>query len=201
LIDVGGSAFALRDVSLHEGALKATTVGGVPLELPLAAVAKVDFSAGNVQFLAELAPDTGGGVPTVSLQPANMAYKFGRVFQVRTSPPLGAAKFSIGGKRFDGGLSLHSPLTLVYRVPEGFRRFRAVVGIDDSVVAPGQFELVILGDGKELMRQRYGGDEPRTPLPIDLDIQGVRRISIVLDPADGQDIGDQLNLCEARFTK
>jgi hypothetical protein len=201
VIDVGGSAWAVRDVNLVDGKLNVTTVGGVPLELPLSAVAKVDFSAGNVQFLADLEPDTGGGVPTVSLQPANMAYKFGRVFQVRTSPPLGADKFTIAGKRYDVGLSLHSPLTLVYRVPEGFRRFRAVAGIDDSVVAPGEFELTILGDGKELVRQHFGGDEPRKAMPIDLDVAGVRRISIVLDPADGQDIGDQLNLCEARFTK
>ena len=61
-----------------------------------------------------------------------MTYKFSRVFQVRIGPPLGARQFRIGGQRFDNGLSLHSPTKLVYRVPEGFRSFRAVAGVDDS---------------------------------------------------------------------
>ena len=129
------------------------------------------------------------------------ARKFGRIFQVRSGPPLGADVFRIGGARFDAGLSVHSPLTLVYRVPEGFRWFRTVVGVDDSVVAPGRFALVILGDGKELVRQQFSDESRRRAIPIDLDLTGVRRITIVLDPAGGQDIGDQLDLCEARFTK
>jgi hypothetical protein len=201
LIDAGGSAWSLRDVQLAAGQLKGATIGGVALELPLTAVAKVDFSIGNVTMLADLEPDSGDGDLGVSLQPAAMAHKFGSVFKLRTSPPLGADAFRIAGLRYDGGLSLHSPLTLVYRVPAGFRWLRATAGVDDSVVAPGRFELIILGDGKELLRKPFDGQSPRTAVPIDLDVSGVRRISIVLDPADGQDFGDQLNLVDARFTK
>jgi hypothetical protein len=76
-----------------------------------------------------------------------------------------------------------------------------VAGVDDSIVSPGRFDLVIQGDGKELVRQAFTSDGKRQPLPIELDVKGVRRLTIVLDPADGQDIGDQLDLCEARFTK
>lgn len=202
--DSGGSAWLIRDLSLSGNHLTTTSLGGIAIEWPLAAVAKIDFSVGNIVFLSELEPDSGGGEPAISLQPASMANKFGRVFQLRAAPPLGADAFRIGGVRFDAGLSLHSPLTLVYRVPEGFRRFRAIAGVDDSVVSPGRFELVIRGDNQELLRQSFSGAasaEGRSPLSIDLDISRVRRITIVLDPADGQDIGDQLDLCEARFTK
>jgi hypothetical protein len=69
------------------------------------------------------------------------------------------------------------------------------------VLSPGTFEFVVLGDGKELARQTFSNDQPRKAMPIDLAIEGVRRVTIVVDPADGQDIGDQLNLCDARFTK
>ena len=174
---------------------------GLPPNLPLAIVAKLDFSVGNISFLADLEPDTGGGEPLVSLQPAAMAAKFGRVFLVSKRPPLGADKFRIGGKEFDRGLALHSPLSLVYRVPEGFRKLHAVAGVDNSVLVPGRFVLQILGDGKELLRHEFAGPESRGPLTINLELTGVKRITIALDPADGQDIGDQLNLCEARFTK
>jgi hypothetical protein len=202
LIDAAGSSWAVRDVKLADGRLVATTVGNVALELPLAAIAKIDFSVGNVAFLTDLEADSGVGEIAVSLQPANMAYKFSRVFQVRARPPLGAESFRIAGQRFDSGLSLHSPARLVYRVPEGgFRRFRATIGVDDSVLAPGTFDLVVLGDGKELARHSFSSDQPRKAAAIDLAIEGVRRVTIVVDPAGGQDIGDQLNLCDARFTK
>lgn len=206
LIDAGGSTWSLRDVQLASVGLKAATVSGVTVELPLAAVSKVDFSIGNIALLCELEPDSGNGPLGVSLQPAAMSYKFGSVFRARSAPPLGADAFRIAGVKYAGGLSLHSPVTLVYRVPAGFRWLRLLAGVDDSIVAPGRFDLVILGDGKELLRKRYDGktlsdQAARAAAPIDLEVAGVRRISIVLDPADGQDFGDQLDLVEARFTK
>jgi len=201
LVDVGGSAWSIKSLELAENRLRGSTVGGVAIEFPLAAVAKIDYSVGNVFLLTDLEPDTGGGDATVSLQPAAMAFKFGRVFGVRSRPPLGAARFQIDGQNFDNGLSLHSPAELVYRVPEGVRWLRAVAGVDDSIVVPGRFDLVIQGDGKELLRHPFGESDNRKPVPINLEIAGVRRIAIVLDAADGQDIGDQLDLCEARLTK
>lgn len=201
LIDSGGSAWSLKTLELAEGRLRGTAVGGAAIDIPLEAVGKIDYSVGNVLLLAEMEPDTGGGDPAVSLQPSAMTFKFGRVFGVRAGPPLGTTRFQIDGKTYGGGLSLHSPASLVYRVPEGFRWLRAVAGVDDSVVVPGHFDLVVLGDGKELFRHKFQGADQRGPVPLDLEIAGVRRITIVLDPADGQDIGDQLDLCEARLTK
>ena len=201
LTDAGGSQWSLKSIELSGERLAIASAAGVTAKYPLAGVAKIDFSIGNIALLAELDPDTGDGEPLVSLQPAAMAAKFGRIFKVSRTPPLGADAFRLAGKRYDGGLSLHSPLALVYRVPEGFRKLHAMAGVDDSVLAPGHFVLQILGDGQELARHEFNGPELRGPVTIDLELKGVRRISIVVDPADGQDIGDQLNLCEARFTK
>jgi hypothetical protein len=201
LVDSGGSAWSLKSLELADGRIRGSAVGGAAIDFPLSAVAKIDYSVGNVFFLADLEPDTGAGDPVVSLQPAAMSFKFGRVFGVRSGPPLGATHFQIGGKRYDGGISLHSPASIVYRVPEGVRWLRAEAGVDDSVVVPGHFDLVVLGDGKELFRHTFQGADERGPVPLDLDVSGVRRITIVLDPADGLDIGDQLDLCDARMTK
>jgi hypothetical protein len=201
LHDAAGSSWALREANLAGNRLSVITVGNVSFELPLTMVAKLDFSVGNVAFLADLVPDSGGGEIPVSLQPAAMSYKFSRIFQLRIRPPLGADSFRIGGQRFENGLAVHSPSKLVYRVPEGFKKFYAVAGIDDTIAAAGSFNLVILGDGKELHREKYMPERPREALPLMFDVAGVRRITISLEPADGQDIGDQLDLCEARFTR
>lgn len=201
LTDAAGSTWLVRNLSLAGDQLTLTSLGNVSLALPAAAMSKIDFSVGNVALLSDLEADSGTGEPSLSLQPAAMTYKFGRVFQVRAGPPLGASGFRIAGQIYENGLSIHSPVKLVYRVPAGFRWFYATAGVDDSIVAPGRFNLVILADGKEQLRQALGGDEKRQPLPIALDVMGVRRLAIVLESADGQDIGDQLDLCEARFTK
>ena len=201
LIDAGGSQWLLKSLELAGNKLAVVSSAGVNVSLPLAIVAKIDFSVGNVADLTELDPDTGDGEPVVSLQPVAMTAKFGRMFRVSRSPPLGADGFKVAGKRYATGLSLHSPVTLVYRVPEGFRRLHAVAGVDDSIVAPGEFVFQVLGDGKEIFRHECTGSDTRGPVVINLDLTGIRRISLVLDPADGQDIGDQFNLCEARLTK
>lgn len=201
LIDAGASSWLIRDFQVANSQFTAATLGNVSLQLPLTALARLDFSVGNVAFLSDLEADSGTGEVPLSLQPAAMTHKFSRVFQMRTRPPLGVDSFRIGGQRFDNGLSLHSPAKIVYRVPEGFRKFHAIAGVDDSVVAPGRFNLVILGDGKELARHSFAAGQPRQPIPLAIDLQSVRRITIQLEPADGQDIGDQLDLCEARFTK
>lgn len=200
LIDTAGSVWLLREAQWEGGQFLGRTVGDVALTLPERAVSRLDFSAGNVVWLSDLEPE--GGLPgvAVSLQPARMAFPFSRLFAVRTRPP-GAESFFLAGQRYERGLWLHSPLKLVYRVPEGFHWFRALAGIDDSVLAPGQFDLVLLGDGRELFRQPLGGDLSRQPLPIALDVRGLGRLTIVLEPAAGQDLGDQLDLVEARFTK
>jgi hypothetical protein len=201
LHDAGGSTWLVRDAKLAGNRLSVTTLGNLSLELPLNALAKLDYSVGNVAFLSDLEPDSGGGEISVSLQPAAMSTKFSRVFQVRNRPPLGTDSFRIGGERFENGLSLHSPLKLVYRVPEGFKKLQATVGVDDSVVGPGHFTLIVLGDGKELARHAFTAETPRQPQTLQFDVASIRRITIVLESADGQDIGDQLNFCEARFTK
>lgn len=199
LLDTAASSWLLADFSLNDNRLSAQTLGGHPVEFALNEIAKLDFSVGNVAYLSDLEADTTGDLG-VSLQPANMTQKFSRIFALRAGPPLGADSFRIGGERYDNGLSLHSPLKLNYRIPEGFRKFHAVAGIDDSMLAPGRFSLTILADGKQLVRHEFS-DEQRKPLALALNIAQARRLTIILEAGDGQDIGDQLNLCEARFTK
>jgi hypothetical protein len=200
LNDAAGSTLLLASLELADQKLTGSTLGGVSVEFPLSDISRLDFSVGNVAFLSDLTPDSGAGESAVSLQPAAMTYKFSRIFQLRAAPPLGADGFRMGGERYESGLSVHSPAKLVYRVPSGFRKFYAVAGIDDSVLAPGGFALVVLADGKEVARHDFSA-EKRKAVPITLDVGQVRRLTILLEPGDGQDIGDQLNLCEARFTK
>src|SRR5205085_1887285 len=54
LIEAGGSTWQLRDIQTAAGQIAATTTSNISITLPLAAVAKLDFSVGNVAFLSDL---------------------------------------------------------------------------------------------------------------------------------------------------
>jgi hypothetical protein len=43
-----------------------------------------------------------------------------------------------------------------------------------------------------------GADEPRQ---LDISLAGVRRLQILVDYGEDLDVGDHLNLCEARIVK
>lgn len=200
LIDAGGSQWQVKNLELAGDQLSVATLGGQAFHVSLLDVAKIDFSIGNIAFLTELEPEPVAESGAPSLQPSAMSTKFSRIFQRRSSAPLGGDGFRMGTQRYASGMSLHSPTKLVYRIPSGFKKFFAVAGIDNSILAPGRFSLVVLADGKEVVRQEFS-EQQRQPLPLTLDVSNVRRLTIQLEPGEGLDIGDQLNLCEARFTK
>jgi hypothetical protein len=63
----------------------------------------------------------------------------------------------------------------------------------------GNVSLLIQADDKVLLEKEIGGNGP--PEPIDLNIAGARRLSIVVDYGRNLDKGDWLNLCDARIVK
>jgi hypothetical protein len=105
----------------------------------------------------------------------------------------------LGGESYEKGLALHSRTEIVYRLPEGFRRLQMVAGIDDAVRDGGNVRLTITGDGKQLWDEALSGTDK--PLPIDLDVSGVRRLTILVDFGLDLDVADHLLLCDARIVK
>jgi hypothetical protein len=94
---------------------------------------------------------------------------------------------------------LRSRTDISYRLPRGFHRFLAVTGIEPTTNHNGDVRLIIDGDGRQLWTGRVAGGQ--APQPIDLDIEGVKRLTIVVDYGDNLDTGDWLNLCNARIVK
>ena len=73
------------------------------------------------------------------------------------------------------------------------------IGIDPATNGRGHVDLTILGDNKQLFQDSVAGsDKPRT---LDIKIVGVRRITIKVDYGKHLDIGDQLNMGNARVLK
>jgi hypothetical protein len=197
--DAHQSVWAARTVELKANRLSVVTSAGVAIEIPAEDLLQVDFSAGNVRFLADLDSETD--LAESSFQPRNMTATFRQLKLPRKNRPFGSDALSIGGKRYERGVALSGRTRISYRVPEGMKWFRAEAGLDDLAGPAASLTLRILADGRELFQRAFSADESRAPFSIELDVSHVRRLTFVVEDASGLDIADQLDLAEARLTK
>lgn len=195
-------------VRMKGDGLEFETAGPSTLTWPLADIYKADFSAGKLVFLSDLEPAVEQWSPWIGLpKGATLAAKYGQPHRDEASAggPLslwipGESPADSGREQsFDKGLSLRSRSVVSYRLPRGFSRFLAEAGIEPTTNHNGDVSLTIDGDGRQLWSGRIAGGQG--PQSIDAEIDGVKRLTIVVDYGDNLDTGDWLNLCNARIVK
>ncbi len=198
--EAGGSQWSVRSIALGdspEDGIRWTTPAGVTVTRPIESLTLVDFSGGKVVYLSDLKPASVRWTPYFSTgKNLPVLEKF---YAPRSDLNLESKPLSLDGQQYAKGLALRSKTEIVYRLSDRFSRLKAVVGIDDGVRPGGDVHLIIRGDDDVLLDTTVSGtDEAR---PIELDITGVRRITIVADFGEKMDIADHLDLCEARILK
>jgi hypothetical protein len=201
VIERGGSVWMARSIQLESDGLHIHTPADVKTVVPLATLAKIDFSSGNVQFLADMEPESvewmpfvGSRLPSQSLAKLYLPLK-NRSFE---GPELWLNQDD-QVTRYYRGLAIHSRTSIVYRLSGEYRRFTAIAGIDSRLRGRGNVELVISADDQQLFRQVIRGDQP--PVMLDLDVQDANRLKILVDFGQELDVADHLNLCNAKVIK
>jgi hypothetical protein len=101
--------------------------------------------------------------------------------------------FTVGKVQFEHGVYLHPPARnssaeASYPLEEGYQRLRGAVGIRDDVFFPrakSPLTFRLLGDGNELWRSRAPLQAAGEWEPFDVDLTGVRRLTLQVDcPGD-----------------
>jgi len=192
-----GSRWAVRRLAGDADGLRWTSPLGVERRADWANVYQLDFSGDKIVYLSDLEPQSVRWTPFFEMGQQREAVA--KLFGLRRDRSLDGGPLQLAGRAYTKGLALHSRSEVTYRLPSGFRRFRAVVGIDDAVRPYGHVLLVIRGDGAVLFERAVTGVDP--PLPVELDIQGVRRLTITVDFGQQLDVADHLDVCEARVVK
>jgi hypothetical protein len=106
----------------------------------------------------------------------------------------------LDGREYATGLGLHSFSELTYELAGDFTTFTAIAGIDDATRPRGNATLTILGDGKQLRQEALIGTD--SAKMIRLDVKGVKQLTIRVGfGPDGLDVGDLVDLVEARLVK
>jgi hypothetical protein len=202
--DSTGSSWNALSLALVGDELRVATPAGATVAIPLAHLVKIDYSVGKVVTLADLEPETIEWTPylAIGLTPPSLA----RLYQPRRGRGFDGQPLRLRAVEGEArppdcsdGLAIHSRTLLVYRLPGEYRRFTALVGIDQSVADEGSVRLEISGDQNKLLDRVVSGADGT--ISLDLDVTGVRRLKILVDFGEGLDIKDHLDLCKARVWK
>ena len=103
-----------------------------------------------------------------------------------------------GGKPYLKGLGVHSEARLTYLLEKPYRRFQAELAIDDSTQGRGSVQFRVLLDEREKLRTEIiRGRMP--PLPVSIDLAGVKKLELIVDYADRADELDHADWLAARL--
>jgi hypothetical protein len=184
----GGDFVKVQSAQWVDGQLKVGILGGAQVAIPGEQIVTLDFSLGKVRYLSQLEPREVKYTPF-----------FDQVWTYYRDRPRDGGMLRLGNKEYARGLWIHSRTLLKYRLNADYRRFQAVMGIDQAVAPLGNVHVVISGDDKVLHQSDVRGTDP--PLNLDLDIAGVRELAILVDFGGDLDIADHLDLADAKVIK
>jgi hypothetical protein len=203
VFDTGNNILAAAKITLGESSFVVTTVSGAKIEYPKAgkveegkpAVARLDFSSGRLAFLSDIDP-------VRIVEKSNT----GRIDHYRRNKGLEGGDIRFAAEpgqsappTFAKGLAIHAHTELVYDLGGQFKKFDALLGVDESVEGDSDVRVTIEADGKELFAERVKrGDKPK---PVKLEVKDVKELRIVVRSSDLLDFGNQVALAEARVSK
>lgn len=172
---------------------------------------RLRIAGGSLVLAASGQPVTGDLLPTLRLRvdggrrawlsdldPAAVEEHgaFDVVWPWKRDTDLDGSPLVLGGNRWAKGIVAHSAATLRWELAGRYVRLRALVGISDAVAPEGDCSVAITGDGRDLWRrERVRGGE--APAPLDLDLSGVRTLTLTIGLGERFDIGDHLALADA----
>lgn len=212
LADVGEAALdgarcrvQLRDGSIISGAVEKLGDGVLSIKVLRAAtvavpwnfVSRIDVESPRLTYLSDMEPAEifQRSIVSVSRPWQRDRSVTGQALELRVTE--GQSPSSIGFKK---GIGTQPQCRLTYNVGGGYELFLAALGIHTGTGGRGDCVVSVLADGKEVYSQRVTGRDQQ-PHQIRLDIRGVRRLTIAVEPGNDLDLADHVNWCDARLIR
>jgi hypothetical protein len=193
--DTSKNVLAALKVAFEANAFKVTTAAGVEVSYPRDLLARVDFSSGKLTYLSDLEP-----VRVVERSVGDAAEQWVEHHR-RDKNMDNSSPVRVGKETFPKGLALHAYTDLVYDIGGDYKEFKAVVGVDPKVgrTGEGNVKILIEGDGQKLFADELNRKSPSRPLT--LNVKNVKQLRIVVSSGGLFDLGDHLNLADAKVSK
>lgn len=163
---------------------------GSTLTLDVNEISLVQIVGGRVQYLSQLRPME---VEESTILAPPQPYRMDQSSQ--------GDAISIAGKRYPWGIGVHADSRLTFDLGKRFERFRSDIGIASRIGSRGSVVFEVIGDGKSLYKSPLvTGKEPR-PIPIDVAIAGVEKLTLSVSNAGDLDLGDVANWGSVRVIR
>jgi hypothetical protein len=159
------------------------------LSLPLDGVRGVRFQSDRLVFLSDLKP-AAQSVNGILLDPIEARFD-----RSAANRPL-----ALDGVTYERGIGAHSPGEIAFVLGGQYETLASIIGIDDAVRPIGSVAFKVIGDGANLFDSgtMTGRDHARS---IRVNVGGVDQLTIKVESADGLEIADHANWCDARLIK
>ncbi|NLR93300.1 NPCBM/NEW2 domain-containing protein [Flammeovirga agarivorans] len=118
-------------------------------------------------------------------------------WKVMNDEGIEGGKISISGKKYNHGLGVHAPSKLVFPIESNYKTFAVIPGANDS--NGGLIRMRILVDNKEVFNSGPIRSQKQKPELLQIDVQGKKEITLIVDEEDGDKGGDHASWAGAYF--
>ncbi|OAI50789.1 hypothetical protein AYO44_17500 [Planctomycetaceae bacterium SCGC AG-212-F19] len=195
LVLADGCRLGVASVRLDGNRLTGKTLFGATVTLPLADLRALDIRQGRAVYLSDLKPASYHFTPYFP----RLAYGWVADGSIGDGSPAGD-EMRLAGSTFGKGIGMHSESRISYALDGAYRRFEALVGLDDRGGANGSVRIKVLVDGKPrelgLDKELTGRDGPKE---VRLDVAGARTLTLAVEY--GRFDQGQVNWADARLVK
>lgn len=188
IYDTFGNCYTVSSWQRGKSECSFTTQLGKQFTLPISTITRMDLTPGKLVYLSDLEPLKVEETPILA-----------DLYRYRRDKNLEGGTLSVGRRVYEKGLALHSRTILEYDI-KGYTSFRCVLGLDDAMAGSAHALVRIEGDDKVLLSTSINSRENK-PQHVNLDIKGVQKLRIVVDYGEDLDLGDHINLADARLIK
>jgi hypothetical protein len=187
-----GSRLGLAAAQMDGKVIRSKTLFGAVISSPIEELVALDLRQGRAIYLSDLKPT----------KYAFTSYLGGSYWPYALDASVAGRDLHLAGSVYDKGLGMHSASRLSFSLDGKYRRFEALVGLDELTGAKGSARIQVEVDGK---RQDLTGDRELTaktgPLPVCVNVTGARELILVVAFGRHADVQDHVNWVDARVIK
>ncbi len=181
-----------KDETASEPALKILLVCEAAVTLPLSRLSEIDFSYGSMRFLADLP-----AIERKVKQRFNLATQLPEA-ETLFGPRPSAAETQRGAT-VGPGVEFMGSGTVVYRVPDGFRRMFGTVILNPDGPQFVTCTAVVMVEDKVVWEKVL--DKPHEAIPLDVEVEPGKRVRLTVSTDSKQPVGDRVTWRQLRFIK
>jgi hypothetical protein len=186
-----GGRITLTEAACDGAVMSGKTVFGARVRFPLERLAQLDILGGKAVALEDLAPSSYEYRPYLN-------YKCS--WSVESN--VCGRDIRLGRSTYDRGIGMHAHSLLSFPLNGVYKRFEALVGLDERDGREGSVRVKVLLDGKEVdLGKKTTLVHADGALSVNVPVEGAKTLTLEVDNADNGSVEAVVNWVNARLVK